>query len=206
MSELEQAEAMREEARQLLKQSNESLEQSKRFSDLALTNQRRMVFALSSLLPQPLSVNFEISQDDDIRHAEQVASVAEELRDQMKNREVFDIVHAINVLAMANTDVIHIFTRYQGHVDRFFISVEKVETDYSNTSRQSLFNDDVSLKDESSLEELLSIESQLTELIIEAREEAEAKAKEYHPKHCIHGAILYGKCKKCAEASEGGEA
>lgn len=206
MSELEQAEAMREEARQLLKQSNESLEQSKRFSDLALTNQRRMVFALSSLLPQPLSVNFEISQDDDIRHAEQVASVAEELRNQMKNREVFDIVHAINVLAMANTDVIHIFTRYQGHVDRFFISVEKVETDYSNNSRQSLFNDDVSLKDESSLEELLSIESQLTELIIEAREEAEAKAKEYHPKHCIHGAILYGKCKKCAEASEGGEA
>lgn len=206
MSELEQAEAMREEARQLLKQSNESLEQSKRFSDLALTNQRRMVFALSSLLPQPLSVNFEISQDDDTRHAEQVAIVAEELRDQMKNREVFDIVHAINVLAMANTDVIHIFTRYQGHIDRFFISVEKVETDYWNTSRQDLFNDDVSLKDESSLEELLSIESQLTELIIEAREEAEAKAKEYHPKHCIHGAILYGKCKKCAEASEGGEA
>ncbi len=177
MSELEQAEAMREEARQLLKQSNASLEQSKRFSDLALTNQRRMVFALSSLLPQPISVNFEFSQDDDIRLAEEVASVAEELRDQMKNREVFDIVHAINVLAMANTDVIHIFTRYQGHIDRFFISVEKVETDYSNTNRQYLFNDDVSLKDESSLEELLSIESQLTELIIEAREEAEAKAE-----------------------------
>ncbi|HCG9116570.1 TPA: hypothetical protein NJ598_000184 [Vibrio parahaemolyticus] len=93
------------------------------------------------------------------------------------DREVFDIVNAINALAMANTDVIHIFTRYQGHVDRFFISVEKVETDYSNTNRQYLFNDDVSLKDESSLEELLSIESQLTELIIEAREEAEAKAE-----------------------------
>ncbi|WP_242013362.1 hypothetical protein [Vibrio alginolyticus] len=206
MSELEQAEAMREEARQLLKQSNESLEQSKRFSDLALTNQRRMVFALSSLLPQPLSVNFEISQDDDIRHAEQVAIVAEELRDQMKNIEVFDIVHAINVLAMANTDVIHVMVDFCGHVNTFDVRAFAVTTNYQGGAATALMKKYVDLGDEDALRQLLSIESQLTELIIEAREEAEAKAKEYHPKHCIHGAILYGKCKKCAEASEGGEA
>ncbi len=173
MSELEQAEAMREEARQLLKQSNASLEQSKRFSDLALTNQRRMVFALSSLLPQPISVNFEFSQDDDIRHAEQVASVAEELRDQMKNREVFDIVHAVNVLAMANTDVLHVFTEFRAQYNMFEVQVYSL----GNEARNALMMAEIDMTAANALQGLLSIESKVTELIIEAREEAEAKAE-----------------------------
>ncbi|MCG7499349.1 hypothetical protein MHO82_21010 [Vibrio sp. Of7-15] len=179
MSELEQAAEMREEARQLLKQSNSNLEQSKRFSDLALTNQRRMLFAMSSLLPKPVVMNFELSSGDDVHQAEQVADAAEELRAQMKNREVFDIVHAINVLAMANTDVLHVMVQFSGHVNTIGVRAYPSSTKYEDdTPRQTLLDADLSLdflNDEEILSELLAIESQLTELIIEAREAAETE-------------------------------
>ncbi|MDW2117437.1 hypothetical protein R7R25_02295 [Vibrio sp. 2026] len=122
-------------------------------------------------------------------------------------REVFGIVNAINALAMANTDVVHVFTEFAPHINQFCVNVYGVSQDYiSNPCIKPLIQELVFLADNEALEKLLLIESQLTELIIEAREEAEANAREHHPKHCIHGAILYGKCKKCAEVSEGGEA
>ncbi|MFA0190641.1 hypothetical protein AB4451_12640 [Vibrio lentus] len=93
------------------------------------------------------------------------------------DREVFDIVHAINVLAMANADVIHIFTRYSAHVNCLFVNVEPMDADYSSVKRKYLYAADVEIDKEDALEQLLSIESKLTELIIEAREEAEANVE-----------------------------
>ncbi|TCT61900.1 hypothetical protein [Vibrio crassostreae] len=95
------------------------------------------------------------------------------------DREVFDIVHAINVLAMANADVIHIFTRYSAHVNRLSVDVEPLTTNYysCNGKREKLLMDDVRIDEEDALEQLLSIESKLTELIIEAREEAETNVE-----------------------------
>ncbi|CAK2464104.1 conserved hypothetical protein [Vibrio crassostreae] len=93
------------------------------------------------------------------------------------DREVFDIVHAINVLAMANADVIHIFTRYSAHVDRLFVDVEPSTADCSSQKREHLYRADVSVYEEDALEQLLAIESKLTELIIEAREEAETNVE-----------------------------
>ncbi|PMH00354.1 hypothetical protein [Vibrio lentus] len=93
------------------------------------------------------------------------------------DREVFDIVHAINVLAMANADVIHIFTRYSAHVNYLFVSVEPMDADYSSVKRKNLYEADVEIDKEDALEQLLSIESKLTELIIEAREEAETNVE-----------------------------
>lgn len=93
------------------------------------------------------------------------------------DREVFDIVHAINVLAMANADVIHIFTRYSAHVNRLFVNVEPTDVDYSSVKRNHLYTADVEIDKEDALEQLLSIESKLTELIIEAREEAETNVE-----------------------------
>ncbi|MCZ2368180.1 hypothetical protein [Vibrio diabolicus] len=197
-TELKQANEVLAEAREVLKKSQENLNKSLKANDLALVQHRKLAYALSCLV-HPFNTMKPLS-DDEIEQLQQslknipslplefvpkepvfasgqMIGFVDSSYERLEQREVYDIVNAINVLAMANADVIHIFTRYQGHVDRFFISVEKVETDYSNTNRQSLFNDDVSLKDESSLEELLSIESQLTELIIEAREQAEAKAE-----------------------------
>ncbi|MGI9888100.1 hypothetical protein [Vibrio chagasii] len=93
------------------------------------------------------------------------------------DREVFDIVHAINVLAMANTDVIHIFTRYSAHVNCLFVNVEPTDVDYSSVKRKHLYAADVEIDKEDALAQLLSIESKLTELIIEAREEAETNVE-----------------------------
>ncbi|ELA7456833.1 hypothetical protein WB881_000335 [Vibrio parahaemolyticus] len=165
------------QAQELHAEAVEMLRQSRQMQDLTMSNQRSLVYALSCLLPKHMVTVKADFSDQPENTAQQIADNARCVLEAIEKREVYDIVHAINVLAMANADVIHIFTRYQGHVDRFFISVEKVETDYSNINRPYIFNDDVSLKDESSLEELLSIESQLTELIIEAREQAEAKAE-----------------------------
>ncbi|MEZ8662351.1 hypothetical protein AB6D63_02835 [Vibrio splendidus] len=94
------------------------------------------------------------------------------------DREVFDIVHAINVLAMANADVIHVFTEFAPHINQFCVNVYGVSQDYiTNPSTKPLMQELVFLADNEALEKILSVESQLTELIIEAREEAEAKAE-----------------------------
>lgn len=94
------------------------------------------------------------------------------------DREVFDIVHAINVLAMANADVIHVFTEFAPHINQFCVNVYGVSQDYiTNPSTKPLIQELVFLADNEALEKILSVESQLTELIIEAREEAEAKAE-----------------------------
>ncbi|EGQ9112607.1 hypothetical protein GA073_19375 [Vibrio alginolyticus] len=93
------------------------------------------------------------------------------------DREVFDIVNAINALAMANTDVIHVFTDFSGHVDKFKVYANPANTDYQSNGHRKLLDEAVRLKDKDALEQLLFIESQLTELIIEAREQAEAKAE-----------------------------
>ncbi|WP_063344693.1 hypothetical protein [Vibrio jasicida] len=93
-------------------------------------------------------------------------------------REVLDIVNAINALAIANTDVIHVFTSFSGHVSKFSVHANAADTCYQEGhSYIRLISENVWLDDEDVLEKLLSIESQLTELIIEAREEAEAKAE-----------------------------
>lgn len=95
-------------------------------------------------------------------------------------KEVFGIVNAINALAMANTDVIHIFTGFSGHVNKLNVYANPANTDYQSND----YNRDICLLDEAvrlcskdALQQLLFIESQLTELIIEAREAAEANAE-----------------------------
>ena len=94
------------------------------------------------------------------------------------NREVLDIINAINALAMANTDVIHVFTNFSGHVSKFSVHANATDTCYQEGHlHMRLINENVWLDDEDVLENLLSIESQLTELIIEAREEAEVKVE-----------------------------
>ncbi|GHZ01946.1 hypothetical protein VCSRO122_0891 [Vibrio cholerae] len=96
----------------------------------------------------------------------------------LKNRDIYDIVHAINVLAMANTDVLHIFTRFAGHVNSVEVYALSAETIYSDGHPQErLLSERVRLDEDNALESLLAIESQLTELIIEARE-AEAIVEE----------------------------
>ncbi|HGS5161760.1 TPA: hypothetical protein ACMDUE_003738 [Vibrio parahaemolyticus] len=95
-------------------------------------------------------------------------------------KEVFGIVNAINALAMANTDVIHIFTNFSGHVNTLQVTANPATTDYQSTDYSfdsKTLNESVRLESADTLQQLLFIEGQLTELIIEAREAAEAKAE-----------------------------
>ncbi|MEZ9564845.1 hypothetical protein AB4226_06705 [Vibrio artabrorum] len=110
--------------------------------------------------------------------AEALASKQKLLSGLNTDREVFDIVNAINALAMANTDVIHVFTDFSGHINTFKVTVNRADTDYQSSRPISqLLNEYVRLNKKDALEQLLFIEGQLTELIIEAREEAEANVE-----------------------------
>lgn len=94
-------------------------------------------------------------------------------------RDIHDIVHAINVLAMANTDVLHVFVSFFGHVSKLDIYANAASARYIwGEEDKPVFSQSVYLGKDDTLEKLLSIESQLTELIIEAREAAETKAPE----------------------------
>ncbi len=92
------------------------------------------------------------------------------------NREVLDIVNAINALAISNQDVIEINTTYSGHVDWFEARVFKKGSKYAVTD-MPMFESRVRLGEEDAGTQLLAIESEITELVIDAREEAEAKAE-----------------------------
>ncbi|RZQ00237.1 hypothetical protein [Vibrio vulnificus] len=149
--ELEQAKALREEAREALALAREFNEKSKERQEetTELLKKCRELVGRNNNPP-----------------------------DSVKSRDVFDIVHAINVLAIANTDVIHVFTEFAPHANSFTVNVLE-GTQHYNTGEKFTFllQELVFLNDKKALESLLAIESQVTELIIEAREQAEEKAE-----------------------------
>ncbi|EOC1775154.1 hypothetical protein ACTJ2N_000518 [Vibrio fluvialis] len=168
-----ESEVLRAEAQDTLKECRETLGKIQRFNDQANINQRRIALAVSSLLPKSLRNEFNLNASD----IENTTEISRKNVVAIEQREIFDIVHAINVLAMANTDVLHVFSRFSGHVNEFHMRVCSTDSDYIDSRPECIFNESIYLEQEDALEKLLSIESQLTELIIEAREQAEAKAE-----------------------------
>lgn len=192
MNDLEQAKAIREEARALLQQSDENLEKSKSIHDSTLRQSREIAYALSCLANPmmtvvPMSETEEQELLDKLKNMSprfqsvfingRLNSLVESRVESKEKRDVYDVIHAINVLAMANTDVLHVFSRFSGHVNEFHVRVCSTDSDYIDSRPEYIFNESIYLEQEDALEKLLSIQSQLTELIIEAREQAEAKAE-----------------------------
>ncbi|MEH0666466.1 hypothetical protein H4F04_11130 [Vibrio scophthalmi] len=182
----QESEEFRAEAKQILAECRETLAKTQRFNDQAMINQRSLVFALNSLLPRPIrfSVNFSLSEDEFTAKLEKDTATA------ISKREAFDIVHAINVLAMANTDILNINTQFRGCSNLFIVRVRPLSVASPDGDEYSLspvvYREEVSLVDgfyvgcptgDCPIQRLLRIESEITELIIEAREEAEAKAE-----------------------------
>ncbi|EMA3786713.1 hypothetical protein U2U65_001273 [Vibrio cholerae] len=168
--ELEQAMALREEAREMLAQSRV-------MHEVTLSNQRQVTLAVSTLLPRPLIVDMTVDISE--AEAEKVANFAEDMAASMRIRDVYDIVHAINVLAMANTDVLHVFVSFLGHVSKLDIYANAATAKYIwGEEDKPVFRQSVYLGKDNALERLLAIESELTELIIEAREAAVTPATE----------------------------
>ncbi|EKF9786335.1 hypothetical protein O1C94_000408 [Vibrio cholerae] len=168
--ELEQAMALREEAREMLAQSRV-------MHEVTLSNQRQVTLAVSTLLPRPLIVDMTVDISE--AEAEKLATFAEDMAASMRSRDIYDIVHAINVLAMANTDVLHVFVSFLGHVSKLDIYANAASARYIwGEEDKPVFSQSVYLGKDNALESLLAIESQLTELIIEAREAAVTPATE----------------------------
>ncbi|ELV8725696.1 hypothetical protein KW460_18990 [Vibrio fluvialis] len=168
-----ESEVLRAEAQDTLKECRETLGKIQRFNDQANINQRRIALAVSSLLPKSLRNEFNLNASD----IENTTEISRKNVVAIEQREIFDIVHAINVLAMTNTDVLHVFSRFSGHVNEFHVRVCSTDSDYIDSRPECIFNESIYLEQEDALEKLLAIESQLTELIIDAREQAEAKAE-----------------------------
>lgn len=198
MNELEQANAVLAEAHEVLKKSEENLNKSIKANDLALVQHRELAYALSCLV-HPLHTMAPLSEaeakelqqkmleiptqpltfvpNDPVFLNGRLCGFVDRSAEKLEHRDVFDIVNAINVLAMANTDVLHVMVEFAGHVNALDVRVNHVATNYGDANRTALMTACVYLGEEAALQELLAVESQLTELIIEAREEAEAKAE-----------------------------
>ncbi|MGF1764828.1 hypothetical protein [Aliivibrio kagoshimensis] len=163
------------QARNVLNQSEVNLEKSRVMNDLLLSQNRKLMQAFINLLPQ--ENRFDLAVEGDA--LEQLEHDNEFMLEAMRQRDVYDIVHAINVLAMANTDVIHIATDFAAHINWFHVRVSPTTTDYLDKNRPEdrLLRECVDMGEEEALEKLLLIESKITELIIDARDEADKKAE-----------------------------
>ncbi|ELH7949066.1 hypothetical protein ACXWGB_001708 [Vibrio fluvialis] len=174
------AEQYRNEARELLAETRQAMSKIQRFNDLSMSNQRQLILAMSNLLPRPIVADFDVNFEDE---SEAMEDFAQDMVTTLKQREIFDVIHAINVLALSNTDVIQVFTDIDGNAPSFSVWVVDISTDWSSreSNKDRLLDETVYFRiGRKSLEKLLFIESQLTELIIEAREQAEAKAEVNH--------------------------
>ncbi|EOG9061521.1 hypothetical protein ACLK5F_002286 [Vibrio fluvialis] len=180
---LEQANAALAEAREVLQRADENLKKSQSINEVMVVQNRRLGFALSSLLPKPYLVGIDVARSEQ-------ELVMAPILEPFEHREVYDVIHAINVLAMTNADILNINTQFRGCSRLFIVRVRPLSAispegdDYS--LKPVVYRDEVSLVDgfytgcptgDCPIERLLRIESQLTELIIEAREQAEAKAE-----------------------------
>ncbi|MFH4774508.1 hypothetical protein [Vibrio alginolyticus] len=211
MSELEQANTVLAEAREVLKKSEENLNKSLKANELALVKHRELAYALSCLV-HPFNTMKPLSEDEIEQLKQSLKNIpslplefapkepvfangrmigfVDSSHERIEHREVYDIVNAINVLAMANTDILNINTQFRGHSNLFIVRVRPLSAVSPDGDEYSLspvvYREEVSLVDgfyigcpigDCSIQRLLRIESEITELIIEAREEAEAKAE-----------------------------
>lgn len=182
---LEQANAALAEARQVLQKSEENLSKSSQANDYSLSQNRKLAYALSSLLstlkkPTPNFVDVDLKIGNQLNEIVNMANGSSITFLNNETRDIYDVIHAINVLAMSNTDVIQVSTAFCGSSNSFCVSAFDISTVWSDkeSKKERLLDEHVFLNIEPNpLKKLLYIESQLTELIIEAREASEAKAE-----------------------------
>ncbi|EJL7926627.1 hypothetical protein NM092_000532 [Vibrio cholerae] len=180
--ELEQAMALREEAREALalaRQFNEESKNRQQESAGLLKKCRSIIEMVNNPQYEAVYAKGKCWGHVDLGPQGQL-KIFNKPNPAPMDRDIYDIVHAINVLAMANTDVLFIFTNFSAHVNAFEVYAVSPQSFLSGeTPYKRLIDKTVYLHWDNALKRLLAIESQLTELIIEAREDdAEAKATE----------------------------
>ncbi|APF80456.1 hypothetical protein EFU61_04340 [Vibrio cholerae] len=172
--ELEQAMALREEAREALalaRQFNEESKNRQQESAGLLKKCRSIIEMVNNPQYEAVYAKGKCWGHVDLGPQGQL-KIFNKPNPAPMERDIYDIVHAINVLAMANTDVVDVNTAFFSERRVFCVRF------FTKNESKPLYTEEVSLDCDNALQELLAIESQLTELIIEAREAAEAKATE----------------------------
>ena len=168
----------REEAKNYLKQAENTLIKARDVHDSTLTNQRKIAFALSSLIGKPVLLE-EGSSAKEVLHA------VTETEAQIRQRQELEVVNTIMNLAIANRDVIHIFVNFCAIINELNVQVYAVNSNYSEPgSYKFLLKVTTRLgeRDEwqegNAISELLAIEDQLIDLIAEARDKQETDSDE----------------------------
>lgn len=183
---LERANAALAEAREVLRKADENLEKTKTIHDSTLRQSREIAYALSCL-SAPMLAAQPLSEAEEQELQEKLKSMHSNSQpvfvsglchgvESKKKRDVFDVIHSINELAMLNTHLIHVTTVFVAGIDSFEV-MAYVITDEAEIDPPYLMKELVGIYKDGSLEKLLSVESQLSEIIINIREQAEAKAE-----------------------------
>ncbi|MEZ9516569.1 hypothetical protein AB4240_17315 [Vibrio splendidus] len=161
-SELEQATELHQEAMEFLKKARQ-------LHDSTLSQQRKLAFALSSTLPKNVGT---------IGHAdlppEALTSKSRQLVDAIANRDLMDVINTIMNMAIVNKDIILTSVDYAASVDCVCVRASSLKPEEDGLA----VNENIFLQSDNALTELLAIEDKLIDLVVEAREEAEAKKAE----------------------------
>ncbi|MFT6986906.1 MAG: hypothetical protein ACJAT7_002756 [Psychromonas sp.] len=81
---------------------------------------------------------------------------------------VCNMVNAIMSLAVLNSELLHIHTRYSPHVKTLDVRVQPADTDYENPA--VVFKEHIYLDKPKSLEQLKNLEDLLIELVADAKD------------------------------------
>ncbi|EHR1162089.1 hypothetical protein KS876_001090 [Vibrio parahaemolyticus] len=178
-TELEQAIEARKEAQEYHREVKCMLQRSRDLHDSTLANQRKITYALTSLMPQSkFFVGVDLASDSG-QHAEQVHEVAKQFAD----REIHAVIHSIMVLAVSNQDVLHVWFNFSAHVNTLEVDARPIPigADKYDSSSERFLYERVHLDNEfadsegDALTNLLAIEDKLIDLVAEAREAKDAE-------------------------------
>ena len=157
-------------ARASIAKSEQNLAESEKLHDAVLESNRQLTIALAMLLPKSLRPEMTNSTDA-LSDAEENAV---RIKEVIAKRDVMDVLFTIQLLGVANADIVEVDAGYHGHVCRIEISLSKrVEGGFSHENR--LFSLGVYLdhnSDDENRNQLLAAESQIIKIITQLREVA----------------------------------
>lgn len=167
----------RDEAKNYLKQAENTLIKARDVHDSTLSSQRKIAFALSELIGKPAAQLGNCVAED-------VLKAVVETDEQIRKRQESEVMNTIMNLAFTSYETIHISANYCPISHSFSVYTSRTDSDYKNTERENPFLLRESIyfgrpcAPESALDSLLKIEDQLIDLIVEAREEQENNESE----------------------------
>ncbi|WED23488.1 hypothetical protein L3Q72_19810 [Vibrio sp. JC009] len=167
-----------EQAKAYFEKAEQCLDKVREVHDHTLASQRKIAFAMSSLIGKPVQL-------PEGSFAEDVVQAVEETEEQIRQRQEIEVMNTLMSLALMNRDVLEIAVQYTAHVQWFEVEVhELVEPEVRFSERHSpLLLERIRLNDEfadthgSALDNLLMVEDKLIDLIAEARDKQEQEGE-----------------------------